>query len=231
MKSSDFIIEHQCPQCGAPAELEETDRIFTCDYCRVTSCLLQHRYFRYILPHKAPDGTDIVYFPYWHFRGFHLACTKDKIVKRFVDSTCQAMKSDIFPFSLGLRSQTLKLKFATDETDGNFIKPNIPKPQVMDIFKARFLHFFDDPPAHQAFIGESLSLIYAPFYVKDVLYDAVLNKPATNSLPDDVKPENLKVACYPPRRSNWRIGFTPAICPECGWDLTGKRNAIVFFMQ
>ena len=33
-------IEQSCPQCGAPANLEETDRLFACPFCRVTSLLL-----------------------------------------------------------------------------------------------------------------------------------------------------------------------------------------------
>ncbi|MGD9137268.1 MAG: hypothetical protein PVH42_10930, partial [Desulfobacterales bacterium] len=33
------LIEYQCPQCGAPATIEETDRLFTCQFCRVNSYL------------------------------------------------------------------------------------------------------------------------------------------------------------------------------------------------
>ena len=56
-----FIIEHQCPQCGAPAELEETDRLFQCGYCRVKSYLTIPDYFRYTLPHHAPAGKELIY--------------------------------------------------------------------------------------------------------------------------------------------------------------------------
>ncbi|MCK7515939.1 MAG: hypothetical protein MZV70_76205 [Desulfobacterales bacterium] len=64
-----FQIEHQCPQCGAPANLEETDRLFACPFCRVKSFLLTRDYFRYVLPAKNPAGKELVYFPYWRFKG------------------------------------------------------------------------------------------------------------------------------------------------------------------
>ena len=46
--------QNQCPQCGAPADLEETDRLFACPFCRVTSLLLTRDYFRYVLPARNP---------------------------------------------------------------------------------------------------------------------------------------------------------------------------------
>jgi hypothetical protein len=49
VKKFEFLIEYQCPQCGAPAILTETDRLFTCQFCRVKSYLLPGDYFRYVL--------------------------------------------------------------------------------------------------------------------------------------------------------------------------------------
>ncbi len=60
VKSSNLRIDYQCPQCGAPAELAETDRLFTCVFCRVKSYLLESGYFRYRLPHKAPAGQELI---------------------------------------------------------------------------------------------------------------------------------------------------------------------------
>src|SRR5262245_13627888 len=57
-------VEHRCSQCGAPALLEDTDRLFQCGFCRVKLCLLPGDGFRYLLPPNI-TGADILYFPYW----------------------------------------------------------------------------------------------------------------------------------------------------------------------
>ena len=69
LNTSRLVIEHQCPQCGAPATLEETERLFTCPFCRVKSYLVTRDYFRYMLPHAAPAGKSLVFLPYWRFKG------------------------------------------------------------------------------------------------------------------------------------------------------------------
>ena len=107
-----FIIEHQCPQCGAPAELEETDRLFECGYCRVKSYLTVPDYFRYTLPHHAPAGKELIYFPYWRFKGMLFSCLKKNIDMRFLDVSHQALGSVHFPVNIGFRGQTQKLRFA-----------------------------------------------------------------------------------------------------------------------
>ena len=69
LTSPRLLIDHQCPQCGAPATLEETERLFTCPFCRVKSYLVTRDYFRYMLPHAAPAGKSLVFLPYWRFKG------------------------------------------------------------------------------------------------------------------------------------------------------------------
>jgi hypothetical protein len=118
VRSINFLIEHQCPQCGAPAILEETDRLFDCEYCRVKSYLLQKDFFRYMLPNSAPENKDLVFFPYWRFKGTFFSCVESGINHRFMDISHQAVESRYFPISVGLRSQALKLNFVTPETRG-----------------------------------------------------------------------------------------------------------------
>ena len=81
-----FIIEQECPQCGAPIELSETDRILSCPYCDVQSYLFFPGYFRYILPHKSPD-KEIIYVPYLRFRGSVFYCGETTIGHRIIDIT------------------------------------------------------------------------------------------------------------------------------------------------
>ena len=75
---------------------------------------------------------------------------------------------------------------------------------------------------HQSHVGEVLSLIYSPFYIDKQVIDAVLNRPVSGPLPDSFM--NTLPESGPP---DWQMQFLSALCPSCGWDLSGERNAIV----
>lgn len=216
-----FIIAHQCPQCGAPAELEETDRLFRCDFCRVGSYLDVADFFRYTLPHKAPLDKELIYFPFWRFKGMLFSCTPRGIEKRFIDVSHQAVQSPYFPFSLGFRSQTQKLHFAAGETPGVFIKPQIPFKEILPHWTAQFSATLPKPILHQDFIGETRSLLYAPFYLEQKVMDAVLNRSVS-----DADTANIPADLLKPDTRNWPITFIPTLCPQCGWDLTGGRDSL-----
>lgn len=216
-----FIIEYQCPQCGAPAELEETDRLFRCEYCRVNSFLTVPEFFRYIIPHKAPSGKDIIYYPYWRFKGMLFSCVGRKIEKRFLDISRQALESHHFPVNIGFRGQTQKLRYAAVEEEAAFLKPQVPFEHVMDSMSRQYSAKFRDPILHQAYIGETYSLIYAPFYMEEKVMDAVLNQPVPGSRTDQIE-DGLLVADTE-RRS---IDFLATLCPQCGWDLNGDRDSL-----
>ncbi len=224
----------------APAVLEETDYIFTCEYCKVKSYLLEKDYFRYILPENAPEKDDLIFFPYWRFRGMLFSSLSDEILFRFADVSQQAAESRLFPFSLGVRGLAMKLKFLSPDTPGHFIRPGIEFKDVIRIFKERFNQSM--PIANrsklkeQAFIGETLSLIYAPFYIADntdselntskELFDGVLNKPIIRDRENRLLYDELDISRFHEERPDWRISFLPAICPECGWDLSGERDTL-----
>jgi len=215
-------IEYQCPQCGAPAVLEETDRLLACEYCRVRSYLLPKDVFRYMLPSSAPKNKRLVFFPYWRFKGMLFSCLESGIKHRFIDVSHQAVESPYFPISVGLRSQALRLSFVTPETPGYFLKPTLPFKNMVEIFSQRFSRSLPDPVFHQSHIGETISIIYSPFYANDKIYDAILNRPVGSILPAD-----FDTMLLPGGRPDWRIQFTTALCPACGWDLHGQRNALV----
>jgi len=96
----------------------------------------------------------------------------------------------------------------------------------MNKFEKRFKGSLPKPVFHQAHIGESLSLIYSPFYVNSRLYDAVLNEPVSSSLPDDFNESNFSGG-----RPDWQIGFLPTLCPDCGWDMEGRRDSLVLICR
>jgi len=217
-----FLIEHQCPQCGAPALLEETDRLFACQFCRVNSYLITDDFFRYVLPHPAAENQDVVYFPYWRFKGMLFFCGLNDIRQRFVDISQQAVDSPHFPFSVGVRSQAMKIRFVTPDIAGRFLKPAVDSRSIFDNFDHRFGKSLPRPIVHQSHVGETLSLIYSPFYVKNRLYDAILDKPVSNVLPEEFDIEEF--ADINPRG---HIRFVSTLCPNCGWDLEGERDALV----
>ena len=217
-----FLIEHQCPQCGAPAILEETDRLFACQYCRVNSYLMADDFFRYLLPHPPAENKDIVYFPYWRFKGMLFFCGPSGIQNRFVDVSHQAIDAPIFPISVGVRSQAMKLRFATADMDGRFLKPQQSFDKFLCKFQERFGKSLPKPILHQSNIGETLSLIYSPFYLTDKLHDAILDKPLSAKLPDNFNLDELSGD-----RPQWNIRFVSTLCPNCGWNLEGERDALV----
>jgi hypothetical protein len=176
-----------------------------------------------VLPHPADEDKEIVYFPYWRFKGMLFFCGPTEIKDRFVDISQQAIDSQYFPFSAGLRSQAMKLRFVTPDTDGRFLKPRVKYQELFGCFEQRYGKSLPKPIIHQAHIGETLSLIYSPFYVKkDKLYDAVLDKPVSGTLPETFNLDELSDT--DPRG---HIRFASTLCPNCGWDLEGERDALV----
>lgn len=222
VKSSELHIAHECPQCGAPATLLESDRLFACGYCRVRSYLLTRGHAQYRLLPKGGDGRQMIYFPYWRFKGMLFSCLPQDIQARFIDTSHQACPTSRFPVSLGLRSQALTLGVVTTETPGYFIKPQAKIEDVMSLFNRRFNRDLTHPLLHQAHIGESVSLIYAPYYLAPGLVDAVLDQPLSQEPGSE-----FRLEAFPGNRPGTRFDFIPTLCPQCGRDLEGSSDAHV----
>ncbi len=219
----DLLIDYQCHQCGAPVELKETDRIFTCAYCRVKSCLIPGGVFRYVIPHAVADGKDIVFFPYWRYRGILYSCIESEIQHQFVDVTHQAVESPHFPVTMGLRAQAMRLAFVSPNTPGRFLAPALSLQDILKRQEARFKSETAGRKVHlQSHVGDVLSLIYSPFYIDKQVIDAVLNRPVSGILPASFM-NTLQQSGLP----ELQMRFLSAICPSCGWDLSGERNALV----
>ena len=183
-------------------------------------------FFRYVLPHKAEDHHDVVFFPYWRFKGMLFFCGPSGISNRFVDVSHQAIVTPYFPISVGVRSQAMKLRFPSTDMAGRFLKPRLPFKEVAANFEKRFGKSLPKPILHQAHIGESLSLIYSPFYLKDKLYDAILNKPVS-ATPSEV----FNIDDFDAESPHWHIHFVSTLCPNCGWDLEGQRDTLVLICK
>jgi hypothetical protein len=206
--------------------LEETDRLFSCGFCKVRSYLVPQGVFRYRFSGKAPEDKSLFYVPYWRLKGSMFSCVENGIQNRFVDLSHQAVASGFFPSSLGLRSQALKLKFISPGDKGRFLKPVLPVQKVTEIFQARFDAEMTEPMFLQNYVGETVSLIYSPFYADEKIYDAVLNEPTS-----DAPAKNFDETQFAGGAPDWKMNFLPTLCPDCGWNMEGEKDALVLACQ
>ncbi|MHC1726569.1 MAG: hypothetical protein AB9866_11250 [Syntrophobacteraceae bacterium] len=246
MYAQGWKIEHSCPQCGGPVVLEETDRIFSCSFCRVRLFISSGGHFRYYI--KPPDtiSEPLIYVPYWRLKGIVFSLAGHEITSRIIDSSLRGMKAGPLPYSLGVRPQVLKLRYIVPESSGTFIKPDLPFralaegdfiPKLPEI-----CHELAKPDSYDLFIGEMVSLIGTPVFIRgNTLFDAILQRPvcpvreafgedpaAVAVLPGD-EAANVPPGCG--IDSPGQVSFMPTLCPQCGWDLEGERDTLVLFCR
>lgn len=218
MNGYNWHIEHQCPQCGAPVILEETDRIFLCSYCRTKLYLVPHNCFHYYISPPDSVSGEIYYTPYWRIKGLLFSLCPNGITHRYLDTNTLALKCPNLPVSLGVRPQVLRLKFFTPNTPGRFLPYHTSARET--------LSSFGPSDIHHSFIGETTSLIFFPLYAEGgELYDSFAKKPVSGGM---VSPELLPDS---EEVKPGTISFIPTLCPQCGWDLLGERNSVVLICQ
>jgi ribosomal protein S27AE len=242
-------IEHECPQCGAPVVLDETDTLLSCGFCKTRSFMQPEDYFRYALSPRDPFLDDVYYVPYWRYRGMHFLCKTSGIESGLVDKTFLAVENPGIPQSLGLRVQSLKLTFARPARGAHYLKPatafdisqaaakstveyslvRSPQTRVVrtseddyDIVPDVRLEVHEERLYHEVFITDALSIIYAPFYVRDNrVHDGVTD--------DILVAEPRSITGTETVVGDWPVKFLPILCPNCGWDtLSGRDSRIVF---
>lgn len=216
-----WTIEQACPQCGARVEFDEADRILTCGFCRVRHYLMPRDRFRYLLPAAedvAPE--EVFYAPYWRFRGLAGMCRAWDVDCRVVDTSVCGAGSAAFPKTLGFRPQAMKLRFAPPDSSVRYLPLKLSQAKFADYFVTHFMRgqgkvFFREC------IGETVSLIYAPFYVQDGrLHDGVLKRPTR-------LPAEFSVPAAEGKRARWGVSFLPTLCPNCGWDMLAETESCV----
>jgi DNA-directed RNA polymerase subunit RPC12/RpoP len=289
-----LTLEHQCPQCGAPVSLGEADRLLTCPYCHVRHLLFASDYFRYYLPPRKDFGREVFYIPYWWCRGLRVVIQGMNVKYNAIDrSLCALMQANpsqagrqsfdakfadpalsYVPISLGLRSQTLTLKFAESSLSSVCFSPRLDvsdfiatlkrAPPIISMLPVagsgvrdglfgfsltskklstvlsmeqpaqnsledRLLADMvelglDDradpmPDPYCEFIGETVSLVYSPFFIVDsLLFDAVTGEKVGSAAGLDPA-RYLQNAPFP------KTDFYPALCPDCGRDLKGEKES------
>ena len=103
-----------------------------------------------------------------------------RVVHKLLDTSVLARKVSYCPPSLGLRSQTLSLCYVTPEVNGDFFQPKLGRRFLVEQISAKLVQGtkLSSTQIHrQDFIGEIISLIYAPFYTcNNELRDGITGK-------------------------------------------------------
>ena len=245
VNGSNFQIEQQCPQCGAPIILDEADRILSCSFCRTRVYLASEDFFRFYLSPAEGISEAIYFIPYWRTKGFSYTIKEKDLNKehqgrlssyiisstvkgmdishKYFDINFLSLDSKLLPHSLGLRPQTMKLTFVgSSKTEGRFLKfSRTKRDTLINDYRTR------TGGVHKAIlIGETASVIYFPLYCSNGrVYDAVLRRPLDLQTKDKEVEKSLTSATD----EKWQVEFLPLLCPDCGADLTGEKDALVAF--
>jgi hypothetical protein len=217
-----FTVEQDCPQCGAPVELDEADHLMHCPFCEVDSFLYTPNYLRFALPLKAP-AEEVLYAPYLRFKGNVFYFTESTMGHRIVDITHVGMPIQGLPVSLGLRPQAMKMKYVAPDIQGSFLRFSLDAKEILEQAGNVSTPKSSGQLLHRAYIGETLSLIYLPLYVeKERIFDGVLKRPIPGLAQG---PEPFRKAIH--RNPRWELAFLPTLCPNCGWNLQGEHDSVV----
>ena len=214
-------VEHACPQCGAPLEMEQTHRLLRCNYCTVQSFLVNTGPLHFILPRREPDPYTL-YAPYHHFKGTIYSCLDSRIEHRLADISTRGVKLAFLPASLGLRPQAMKMRFATPELPGTFLKSTMKKEHILKR-AAKNLYIRDENILHQAFIGEVLDIIFLPLSIREEqIIDGIIDRPIAQIQENATPFADAEIDNY-----TWKPVFLSALCPQCGWNLVGEPESVV----
>jgi len=217
-----FTVAQDCPQCGAPLQLAETDRVLPCPFCGVKSYLFTPDYFRFVLPHCSP-GEEILYAPFLRFKGNVFYCHELGVGYRIVDITSRGAAVKGIPVSLGLPPQAMKMRFVGPDIPGSFLRFSLKAADILKRASRLSSSAGSRKILHRAYIGETLSLIYLPLFLKgDRLFDAVLNRPVSG-----LSAGREAFSALVKKNPHWHLTFLPTLCPQCGWDMSAQRDSVV----
>jgi ribosomal protein S27AE len=225
VNGSNFQIEQQCPQCGAPIILDEADRILSCKFCRTHVYLATEDLFRFYIPPAQGISETIYFIPYWRIKGLSYTIGGMDISNKYFDINFLCLDSKLLPHSLGLRPQAMKLKFVGGNNDdtGKFIASSS---NTREALLNNFRTHTSEPRQQEIFIGETVSVIYTPVYFANgCLCDAVLKSPFYPKIEEAA----IRPALDSAPDEKWHVEFLPLLCPDCGADLPGGKDALTVF--
>lgn len=225
--------------------MQETDRIFSCCFCRVRLYILPGDHPRYLLPPAAGISEPLVFVPYWRFKGIVFSIAGDQVESRIVDSSHLAMNSMSLPVSLGFRPQVLKLRYVLPESPGSFLAADVPfrlPAGKLDSLPPSGCHSPESHAFLETFIGETVSTIFCPVYKRgNSLFDGILQEHLCIHSPEGLPGQqpNAEIgSCEFGHQQaidnadvRGRVSFIPVLCPDCGWDLEGETDSLVLLCR
>ncbi|MBD3421391.1 MAG: hypothetical protein GF398_14840 [Chitinivibrionales bacterium] len=133
VNSSDFRLEFQCPQCGAPVTIVENDRLFACPFCKVKHIIHSTSHWCFYLPAAQGVHSQIYYVPYWRFKGIEYRRRNNEVTGTIIDRSAIAFDVDEFPPFLGFKAQIhrAKLRMATPDVNGYFLPFTLHRDEFM----------------------------------------------------------------------------------------------------
>jgi len=117
----------------------------------------------------------------------------------------------------------MKLKFmGSNKHEGKFLKfPSKSSETIINAYQKR-----TDGVYKAIFIGETTSVIYTPVYcANNRVYDAILKRPF-ELMQRDMEIEQALISA---EDEKWHVEFLPLLCPDCGADLPGEKDALIVF--
>lgn len=229
----ELTIEQSCPSCGAAIVLKEDDKLIRCQFCDVANFRLDSGAARYALPYKLPvdiDSSELIFVPYLRFKGAVYFVEREILRHKLVDTTQLGVEGALLPPSLGLRPQVMKVSPVVHATQGSFLLQTLPVKAAF-LQATKLVEVFSgakgETVLHKAFIGETISVIYQPYYVKNErLVDAV-----DGSVLESVDSQLLLKLQSTSSRKVWEPSFIGTICRKCGGLLRGESDSRVLVCE
>ncbi len=226
----DIRVSQGCPQCGAPADLAESDQLLTCAYCGTSNYLQTKGPFRYVLPHKAPEaGEGLLLAPYLRFKGTIFLVSEQGIEHRVIDTTQAASPMPGLPPSLGLRPQAMGVCRLDPQAPHRYLPQTLRANAILEKAASvgRLGGFPKEGFFHRAYIGESLSYIYLPISVHSGDLLDVVTGSTISSLEESTR-EVVQGRAYNP---SWAVRFLATLCPHCGATMQGAHDSQVLLCE
>jgi hypothetical protein len=134
----------------------------------------------------------------------------------------------MLPVTLGIKPQALKLRFASGEIQGTFIKPQTSLQEAVLLIQKQFRVLEGSletrPPFHREFIGELGSLIFFPVFARNrAIVDGILGRVIGR------EKDLVLDAAASGMPEHWQIKPISTLCPNCGNALRGGRESILLF--
>jgi hypothetical protein len=246
-------IEHECPQCGAPVTLEETDRLLECSFCRTRLYISSTEHLRYYLPMLHPHEEETVYIPYLRFRGMHFSCRRDGIQDGIIDKTVLAIRDRFLPATLGIRPQAMKLRYARETDNARFVEPQFSFDESSVKTDETITYKFDmirdelSRGISQSLFGDNSLMetrvpepnlrdnrLYHEAFIAETIsavYTPVFVRDdrVYDGITEELIPGMVDDGSLAREMSmgNWVPRFLPILCPNCGWDLIAERDSCI----